>query len=279
MELFLIRASIKQQTESAKHMARPSQVRFNSPQQTIVPNSALPSRSSRCDHAIEDLCLAIKKQTQESCLGFLKLSGENLFLHVDPPGHTQLLKIQTLEEFIDATPQRASRLELGMAVATTVLKLGPSWVPESWQKSSLVLLQTPGSVPQPYISHSSIQTASPSSSAKTEATLRALGIMLLELLFRDTLERQPFRADYMGHGGQPNNMTDFCTAMIWQEKVEEEFGDRLAHAIKSCVTCAFEPVADLSSLAFVQAVWTTVVKPLEEFLRVFSSRVSSGDNN
>lgn len=173
---------------------------------------------------------------------------------------------------MNATPRRASRLELGMAVATTVLKLGPSWIPESWQKSSLVLLRAPGSIPQPYISHPSIQTASPSSPEKTAATLLALGIMLLELLFCDTLERQPFRADYLGNGGQPNDMTDFCTAMKWQKMVEQEFGDKLAHAIESCLKCAFEPVADLSSLAFVQAVWTTVVKPLEEFLQIYSSR-------
>jgi hypothetical protein len=160
-----------------------------------------------------------------------------------------------------------------MAVAVTVLKLGPSWVPESWQKSSLVLLQTPDSIPQPYISHPSIQNVSPSSTAKTKATLLALGIMLLELLFCDTLERQPFRADYLGSGGQPNDMTDFCTAMKWQKRVEQDFGDKLAHAIDNCIKCAFEPVADLSSLAFVQAVWTTVVKPLEEFLQIYSSRV------
>ncbi|RFN48580.1 protein prib [Fusarium flagelliforme] len=237
---------LERPTEKLKKSIKRQTVRFDSPPPPNVTTTTLPSITSRCDQPIEDVCLAIKKQTQESCLGFLKLPGENLFLHADPPGRTQLLKKQTLEEFMNATPRRASRLELGMAVATTVLKLGPSWVPESWQKSSLVLLQTPDSVPQPYISHPSIQTASPSSSAKTKATLLALGIMLLELLFCDTLERQPFRADYLGNGGQPNDMTDFCTAMKWQKKVEQDFGDKLAHAIESCVKCAFEPVADLS---------------------------------
>ncbi|RBR24358.1 uncharacterized protein FIESC28_02848 [Fusarium coffeatum] len=249
---------LERPTEKLKKSFKRQTVRFDSPPPPIVTTAALPPTPSRCDQAIDDVCLAIKKQTEESCLGFLKLPGENLFLHVDPPGHVQLLKKQTLDEFMNATPRRASRLELGMAVATTVLKLGPSWVPESWQKSSLVILQTSDSVPQPCISHPSIQTASPSSSAKTKATLLALGIMLLELLFCDTLERQPFRADYLGNGGQPNDMTDFCTAMKWQKMVEQDFGDKLAHAIESCVKCAFEPVADLGSLAFVQAaqIWT-----------------------
>ncbi|KAF4334108.1 sugar transporter STL1 [Fusarium beomiforme] len=260
----LQKKGIKHQTGGGQHELRASRVRFDTPPQPLIATSALPSETSRCNQEIKDVCLAIKKYGQEPCLGFLKLPGKNIFLHLDPPGQTQVPQSQTLEEFINATPRRAPRLQLGMAIAIAVLKLGPSWIPENWHKSTMVLLQIPGPVPQPYISHLSIHTPLKSASltevSKTKATLLSLGIMLLELLFGDTLERQPFRADYLGNGGVPNDMTDFCTAMRWQKKVEEDFGDKLAQAIESCVKCAFEPVADLHSLAFVQAVWTTVMR-------------------
>lgn len=172
-------------------------------------------------------------------------------------------------------PRRDARLKLGLSIASNILKLGPSWVPESWHKSSLVLLRTSELLPNPYISHESIHTAlkSPSTpeASRARASLLTLGILLLELLFHDTLENQPFRAGYLNGQGKPNNMTDFCTAMEWQKKVEAEFGDRLADVIMLCVRCDFGPTPDLSSLAFVRAVWLTVAQPLEEFLKVYSN--------
>ncbi|KAM0429635.1 hypothetical protein ACHAPT_006240 [Fusarium lateritium] len=259
-----------------------TRVRFDAtsppPDVDLDTQPSIPSFVSN-DHsqAINDMCAAIGKECQQPCLGFLELPDTRLFFHLDPPGETHILKMETIEKFMETTPRRDSRLKLGLSIATTILSLGPLWTPESWSKSSLVLLRATHVVPQPYISHPSIHTtlksaAAAPTKAATRATLLALGILLLELLFRDNLESQPFRETYLGSGGQPNDMTDYCTAVLWQKQVEEEFGDKLADAISRCLKCNFDPAADLSSSAFVQAVWTRVVQPLEEFLKVYSIR-------
>ena len=174
-----------------------------------------------------------------------------------------------------------------------LLKLGPGWIPNSWSKKSLVVLrstnlaQAPTTTattitqPQPYLSHASIQTAlKPAAAAavvhivesvaqvKARASLLTLGILLLELLFGETLEGQPCWSEFLS-GGKPNEFTEFCTAMKWSGKVEGEFGNKFAEAIRRCLTCGLEPAPDLASPAFVRAVWTGVAQPVEEFVAAF----------
>jgi len=180
-----------------------------------------------------------------------------------------------------------------------LLKLGPGWIPNTWSKKSLVVLRStnPAQVPtapaaitqpQPYISHASIQTAlKPSAGTaaaaaatavvhivesvaqvKARASLLTLGILLLELLFGETLEGQPCWSEFLS-GGKPNEFTEFCTAMKWSGKVEGEFGNKFAEAIRRCLTCGLEPAPDLASPAFVRAVWTGVAQPVEEFVAAF----------
>lgn len=68
-------------------------------------------------------------------------------------------------------------------------------------------------------------------------------------------------------------MTDLCTAVIWHKKVEREFVEggldlTLSMAIDRCIRCSFDPwPPDLDNPEFVQAVWTSVVQPLEEYIR------------
>jgi hypothetical protein len=101
----------------------------------------------------------------------------------------------------------------------------------------------------------------------------AIGVLLLELLFRETLERQPFRTQFLGPTVEPNEYTDFCTAMQWQKKVMEECGTGLADAIHRCIVCSFDSPLDLSSPSFVNSVWQGVGKPVEEFLKAWDPAV------
>jgi len=161
------------------------------------------------------------------------------------------------------------------------LKLGPDWIPEAWSKSAIVILRSSSDVeknPYPYLSHGSIRASPTSGSqapisdrqrAKTEACLVSLGIVLLELLFGKSLETLPFRSQFLGADGQPHTFTDRFTALQWQKDVEKEFGNGIAGAIKRCLVCSFEPDADLTSSAFVRAVWEYIARPVEEFARAF----------
>jgi hypothetical protein len=202
-----------------------------------------------------------------------------LFLHLDPP-HQQLPRPINLESFLSSTPRRDTRLRLGLAIVHSVLNLGPDWIPDTLSKNTVVVLRTEeasgvSASCQPYIFYASIHAAlqknalkSQESAKKARSSLLALGILLLELLFRETLEQQSFRVEYLSNG-QPNEFTDLCTALRWQKKVEGEFGDKLASAIWSCVQCEFDS-PNLERLAFVHAVLAMIVKPIEEFLQAYS---------
>ncbi|KAM0425999.1 hypothetical protein ACHAPT_008628 [Fusarium lateritium] len=165
----------------------------------------------------------------------------------------------------------------------TVLTLGDSpWVPEKWSKMELLLVRDKDSAePTPYISHESARSMLKGKqqlvqrSAQARASLFTIGVLLLELLFRKTLESLPLRNEYLGRSGRADYTADLCTAIQWQKQVEEEFGDRIADAIRRCVLCAFEPQPDLSDSAFIRAVCINVVEPLEEFLSAWNTRRSS----
>lgn len=120
----------------------------------------------------------------------------------------------------------------------------------------------------PYLSHDPLRQIlavgqEGSAAKKAHSTLFPLGVLLLELVFREKLESQPFRAKLMGSDGAPNKETDFVTTVLWQPRVEEEFEDELADAIKRCLICMFDlaPWLDLNSSAFIQAIWQQVLLP------------------
>jgi hypothetical protein len=152
-------------------------------------------------------------------------------------------------------------------------------MPPGWDKTSFFVLHeaSAGAIPQPYISHIRasallVRPRHPAErSAEARAALFAIGVLLLELVFGDALERQPWRTEYLnGNTGEANDATDLCTALRWQKRAEEEFGDGLADAIRRCILCAFD-TPDLSSDVFVRSVWASVVHPVEAFLSAWSS--------
>jgi hypothetical protein len=258
------------QNENGRNIARSSKVQFNLPTELVTTPTSL-STVSRGGQAIGDMCLTINTPSQESCLGFLEVSDAKLFLHLDPPNYPQPLQMQSFEEFLSERHPRDFRLKLGLAVIILILKLGPLWVPDKPLKSSLVILQTPGYPPQPFVSHPSIhETLGSTSTTGTEkekgkTTFLALGIMLLELLFRGSLEKQPFWATYTDNG-QRHEFTDFAAASRWQKDAIYEYGEKVANAISKCVNYTVDNSVDLRSAEFLQEVWEMVLRPIEETL-------------
>lgn len=224
------------------------------------------------------MCSVAKGEVERPFLGFLSAAPEiRVLLRLDEMDDSKRLKAETLEAFLAATPKRNQRLKVGLCLIMNVLNLGVSpWVPESWSKMDLLLVRNPtSSEPTPYISHNSVRSVLEckqiARSVQARVSLFAIGVLLLELLFRQTLESLPLRQNNLGNGGQVNDATDLCTAIQWQRQVEDEFGDRLADAIRRCVLCSFDPQPDLSNLEFVRAVCANVVEPLEEFLSVWNT--------
>lgn len=204
-----------------------------------------------------------------------------LHLNLDPTDQAsiQQYKFETIEDFLKATPRRDIRIKVGYDLALAIVILGGSpWVPLTWNKKDLFLVTDPSNpVPQPYLNHDSLRqilavAQEGSAAKKARSTLFSLGVLLLELVFREELESQPFRAKLMGSDGAPNEETDFVTALLWQQRVEEEFGDELADAIKRCLICMFDlaPSPDLNSSAFIQAIWQQVLLPVDKFLSAWN---------
>ncbi|KAM7215820.1 hypothetical protein V8F06_008761 [Rhypophila decipiens] len=195
--------------------------------------------------------------------------------HLDPADQTALhdFRIQDLETYIRTTPRREARIRLGLSIVLNALNLGKTpLIPSLWRKDDVFVYRhknaddDSSNISQPYImkKSSSFDITSNAIPYITQARQRlfTLGILLLELLFSNTLVDKLSQPDY-------TNTVLLCTALTWQRRAEEEFGDGIAEAIRKCIVCAFEPAADLGSAAFILAVWSNVVQPLEEFLRAW----------
>lgn len=237
---------------------------------------------------IYDLCRTINPTTQSidsiniSNLGYLECKSRiRLLLNLDPENQLPLqgYKIESFEAFVRATPRRDARLKVGRDLVLAILSLGTSsWVPASWTAKDLFLIRDPTApVPMPYFNHTSLRQSlssneSRSTAKQTRDSLFSLGVLLLELVFRDQLENQQFRAGLMGPNSKPTAVTDLATALLWQQKVEEELGHDLADSIKRCLVCMFEQAAtpDLGNSGFVQAVWQQVVRPIESFISAWN---------
>jgi len=97
------------------------------------------------------------------------------------------------------------------------------------------------------------------------SSLSNLGILLLELCFGQPIEGQAFRNIYLGPDDKPHNSTDYMTALYWAEMVCEE-DPALEHIVKRCMFSMFEEKADWENKRFIQAVYVSVVEPLEKII-------------
>ncbi|KAL2678390.1 hypothetical protein Neosp_009136 [[Neocosmospora] mangrovei] len=231
---------------------------------------------------IDSMCSVARGEVKRPFTGFLRADhGTRIVLQLGaaPVSDPQNFKVESLEAYLDATPQRNQRLQLGLQLVQTVLTLGITpWVPEKCTGMEVLLIRDLDCAhPTPYISHKSVRNTFKGKqrverSTQARASLFTIGVLLLELLFRKRLESLPLREQYLGRVGAADYTADLCTAIQWQRQVEAEFGDRIADAIRRCVLCAFEPQPDLSDSTFIRAVCTNVLEPLEEFLLAWNTR-------
>ena len=257
---------------------------------------------------IHDLCSTLMhghriEGTVEEPLGYL-LDDRNrrhaFYPSTRPPVFSQHTETVTLGSLISQSRRlrepgvekaRMSRLErysIAATLASSLLQLYNSpWVGESWSKNDIYFVKAAEGSPifdRPYITRrfksslggDSITSGNGASIRDNSAkSIEALGIMLLELCFGEAIEDQPFRKKYLGADGQPNDMTDFCTAkQWWQDHALGEGGPEFHTAIRRCLFCAFAPKStSLEDDELCAALYSEVVEPLETTLRQFTSEL------
>ncbi|KAK9422964.1 putative Prion-inhibition and propagation HeLo domain-containing protein [Seiridium unicorne] len=95
-----------------------------------------------------------------------------------------------------------------------------------------------------------------------------LGLVLLQLIFQQRLEDQPFYQDHHVNG-EVNDYTYDNAANEWQQMVEARFGPDLADVILRCVRIRFSVIPDLGKVDFIQEMLVAVIEPLGDFARSF----------
>jgi hypothetical protein len=174
---------------------------------------------------------------------------------------------------------RLERFKVASVVAASVLQLETTpWLAERWGKRNIIFYHDDSKVQvdYPYLNHlfrSNKRPQTPPAPRKTglaarfaaRDSLSSLGILLLELCFGETIENQHLRKRYLAQDGQSLCGTDYLTARDWAEMVSEE-EPALENIIKCCIFCTFEEKADWGNKNFAQAVYESVVEPLEQLV-------------
>ena len=293
------------------HPFKKSTKKVSLPQITVQP--AQGQKSSRVPGLIEiaDLCEAVRKAhcgAWNGPLGYLRDTQDRrhaFYPSIDPTRFSQNAETVTLASLLAKPTSRnslnptnlvsmsLSRLErysIAVTLASSLLQLYSSpWIGETWSKNDIYFLiaedgsPKPILVNKPYItrkfmsyslSGSNTSVNGPVGRNSSTKSIQALGIMLLELCFGEAIEDQPIRSKYMSPDGQPNDMTDFCTAQHWLENdALGEGGPEYSEAIRRCLFCAFGPRStDLENDELRAAIYSEVVEPLEQALRQFNPK-------
>ena len=247
------------------------------------------------------LCDAIgKAQKENRCLGFLLDEKERRYTFypvVELAVHPSKLEIVTLEDLLQDRQaandgglrqrhilSRRERLYIATLLSISLLQLHSTpWLAGTWTKKDIFFTRAKDDPSAP-IDTSRLYVSPPvglegtkirpsraeDSSNNATRYLFALGVMLLELCFGNTLEDNPARQLYLGKDGKPNDWTDLATASHWQKSALGEIGPDYAEAIRKCIFCAFpHPYDDLSDHRFSEAIHSEVVEPIKATLQHF----------
>lgn len=241
-------------------------------------SSSAPVSSGPSTTWVLDTCSFLESTPTWTDQLYLKVGQEAIAFSLEVPDQSgpEKLEMKDLEVFCRNTPRLPDRLQVGLEIALTILGLGTScWVPRGWDRREVFVLKSPNTSTKPFIQHQSLsfslQETVDDIRAHTENTLFSLGVILLELIFQETLEQQPCW-DTFCKNGQPTDWTHQCTAMEWQSQIETRYGNDLSDPVRLCVNGGFLGDANLDNSGFLQEVIDTVVNPLERFLSGWKRR-------
>jgi hypothetical protein len=243
------------------HAKDAGSVRFN--QAHIKPAD---SETTQTHLPAEVRCDFFTKNEPASAIRFLVVDEATWTFYVlAQPQHSMMPP--TLSEFCRSIGQTDARIELGIGLAYTILSLGKSpWFPRNWGDDNLGITVDQSLSATPFYLHQSIrhalQRTMPDERFHAENTIFTFGMVLLQLLFGHGLEEQQFWQDYLQSGSEVPE---------WQPEVKEKFGEDIAAVVHRCVDNQFVAPANLTADDFIHEVMTSVVRPLEKYVKEFSS--------
>jgi len=172
---------------------------------------------------------------------------------------------------------RQKRYKIASIAASSLLQLQATpWLSEHLEKKHIFFYYQGSDVfvEEPYISHDfaatkpdELSTEAPKASEAPRVlprkTLSSLGILLLELCFGEAIENQTeLRKGHLSSDEKALEGTDYLTAIEWLDKVAED-EPKMSPIIKWCIFCLFEGKPNWADTKFTQAVYASVVQPLE----------------
>lgn len=256
------------------------QVRMNDQVESLAPADPPQMKSAPYDlKKIDNLCSAISCTNLTSkCLGYISDGKQEHELHQLSDSSIEEPYI-SLEELLSGHGNirlsRQQRHKLASVLASSLLQLQTTpWLADKFDKKHIFFYRqgTQVLVEHPYIKHSfsSSKDSDPSQPPTPQAadrlavrnSLSNLGILLLELCFGQTIETQELRKPYLGPDGKPGEYTDYLTARDWLESLDTE-EPAFEQIVKCCMFCIFDEKADWENKKFTQAVYASVVAPLD----------------
>lgn len=259
---------------------------------------------------IEDLCRALRARGKAECLGYLS-DGDGTH-HVLNTNSTISFTSDDVEDIISlasllAVEQsttgespdgcktnasvnltRAQRMSVALTLSYAMLELYPTpWLPHTFSKMDVYFfIRKTG---DPITDHpflvcrvaSGKGRASPKPAIATAPlpgqdhsdALLALGIMIMELWFGQSIESRPFWKDHCGQDGKAKRFTSLTAAMEWQKKAIGEAGIILHDVTNRCIRGNVGPTTiDLDDPSCVRAVFDQIIKPLEGLVGHFWPR-------
>ncbi|MAD85562.1 MAG: hypothetical protein CL912_21590 [Deltaproteobacteria bacterium] len=226
---------------------------------------------------IKDLCSMIRAPVHNQCIGYL-CDGDQLHdvlpLPVPGPGLPETETYITLSDIKQDVCQLSTqkRIKLAAILASSLLQLQTTpWLVGSFEKENIFFYRRGQEVclDHPYVRHAFTPTSScntqsePEIRLATRTSLDNLGILLLELCFGKPIETTKIRERYLVDG-KPHQGTDYMTAREWVDSVWEE-EPKLESIIKTCLFHPFEEKPDWRNKLFTQAVYVSVVGPLDDY--------------
>lgn len=252
---------------------------------------------------IEDLCRVLQEHGKAGCLGYLS-DGQGAYhvLNVNPTlsfTSAEVDRVVSLASILDqesmrtknsrghdktrvTTPDlsRAQRMSIALALAYAMLELYPTpWLPQIFGKMDVyffvrkdgeIMLESPFLLCMGPSNQGPVIEKTPSVNHDHSDALLALGIMIMELWFGQSIESRPFWKEHCDEKGNEKTFTSFTAAIEWQKKAIGEAGIILHDITYRCIRGIAGPTTiNLDDSDCVRAVFDQVIKPLEGMLAYF----------
>ncbi|KAI0384932.1 hypothetical protein F5Y04DRAFT_201728 [Hypomontagnella monticulosa] len=246
---------------------------------------------------IEDLCRALQENRKTRCLGYIS-DGQGAYhvLNANPTlsfTSAEVDRVISLASVLDQESTRikslhknneaktaisglgrAQRMSIALTLAYAMLELYPTpWLPQIFGKTDVyffvrkdgeIILESPFLLCKDSTNQGSVIEKNPSMNRDHSNALLALGIMIMELWFGQSIESRPFWKEHCDEKGNEKTFTSFTAAIEWQKKAIDEAGIILHDVTYRCVRGIAGPTTiNLDDSECVRAIFDQVIRPLE----------------